>query len=436
VRSGLSALPSSAWEHRTKIFEIQLKAAAQNGGLGGIIDGYRTNPDRAPVSEVLRKTAMDLQEAGDKQSANKILEFVFTREIDNRNLTTSNMLGLTDIRLQKGDLEGAMALLRRMALVVGNPFEGQDPAAALLMRTEHPAQAAMFLQELVTAVPWNAGYRVRLAQAHIAAGENPDAASRDLVAIASTPDVPYESRLNAAQALTGDVPDLGSRELNLMVVGQVATMNDANQPFFFASRLKAAESLPAAARITLLRAALEDNPAGEAARIPLLKAASEVGDDHLAIAVMKPYLLGTYIESVIDRPSNPDNDEDESAQDGRVGETLSAMGGAFAKLSAHERAEINRDLGRAFVRTNALAQALPYWQKAYHLEPDPALKAQINKEVQQIRFVQRRREANRARRPQIHSELEQERIVRPHLPEPALSGAPMQLSPLKKGAGL
>jgi cellulose synthase operon protein C len=432
VRSGLSALPSSAWEHRTKLFEIQLKAAAQNGGLDGIVDGYRTNPDHAPATEVLRKTAMDLQEAGDKQSANKILEFVFTREIDNRSLTTSNMLGLADIRLQKGDLESAMALLRRMTLVVGNPFEGQDPAAALLMRTGHPAQAAMFLQELVTAVPWNAGYRVRLAQAHIAAEENPDAANRDLVAIASAPNVPYESRLNAAQALTGTVPDLGSRELNLMVGGQVATMNDANQPFFFAGRLKAAESLPVAARISLLRAALEDNPAGEAARIPLLKAASEVGDDHLAIAAMKPYLSGAYIESMIDRPSNPDNDEDESAQDGRAEETLSA----FAKLSAHENAEINRDLGRAFERTNALAQALPYWQKAYRLEPDPALKAQINKEVQQIRLVQRRREANRARRPQIHSELEQERIVRPRLPEPALPGAPMQLSPLKKGAGL
>jgi tetratricopeptide (TPR) repeat protein len=432
VRTALSALPSSAWEHRTKLFGIQLKAAAQNGGLDAIIDGYRTNPDHAPASEVLRKAAMGLQEAGDKQSANKILEFVFTREIDNRSLTTSNMLGLADIRLQKGDLEGAMALLRRMALVVGNPFEGQDPAAALLLRTGHPAQAAMFLQELVTAVPWNAGYRVRLAQAHIAAGENPDAASRDLVAIAAAPNVPYESRLNAAQALTGTVPDLGSRELNLMVVGQVATMNDASQPFFFAGRLKAAESLPAAARVTLLRAALEDNPAGEAARIPLLKAASEVGDDHLAIAVMKPYLSESYIESMIDRPPNLDNDEDESAQNGRAEETLSA----FAKLSAHERAEINRDIGRAFEKTNALAQALPYWQKAYRLEPDPALKAQINKEVQQIRLVQRRREANRARQPQIHSELEQERVVRPRLPEPALSVAPMQISPLKKGAGL
>ena len=174
------------------------------------------------------------------------------------------MLGLADIRLEAGDLEGAMALLRRMTLIVGNPFETQDPAAALLMRTGHPAEAATFLDELVRAVPWNADYRVRLAQARIAAKQNVEAATKELVAVASAPDAPYESRLGAAKALTGTVPDLGSRELNLMVEGHPASAVDANQPFFFAARLKAAANLPAAARVALLRAALEDNPGGEA----------------------------------------------------------------------------------------------------------------------------------------------------------------------------
>jgi tetratricopeptide (TPR) repeat protein len=149
--------------------------------------------------------------------------------------------------------------------LAGNPFESQDPAAALLMRTGHPAEALAFLDELVRAVPWNAGYRIRLAQ---------------------------------------------------------------------------------------------------------------------------------------------------------------------------ERAEINRDLGMAFERTGALGQALPYWQRAYRLESDPAVKAQINKEVQQIRLVQRRREANRARQPEIHSELEQAHVVRPRLSEPALSTPPRQQGPQRKGAGL
>jgi hypothetical protein len=101
-----------------------------------------------------------------------------------------------------------------------------------------------------------------------------------------------------------------------------------------------------------------------------------------------------------------------------------------------ERAEISRDMGTAFTRTGSLAQALPYLQKAYRLETDTAIKAQINKEVQQIRLLQRRRAANRARRPDVHSELEQEHTVRPRLAEPALSSPPGAQSPVRKGAGL
>jgi tetratricopeptide (TPR) repeat protein len=434
VRSGLAALPPSMWERQTQLFQIQLKTAAQTGGLDTIIDGYRADPDHAPSADVLRKAATDLQQAGDKQSARKVLEFVFTREVDNRNLTAPNMLGLADIRLQAGDLEGALALLRRMTLVVGNPFEGQDAAAALLMRAGHPAEAATFLEELVRAVPWNADYRVRLAQAHLAAKQNPDAAGKELVAVASAPSVTYETRLSAAKALTGGVPQLGSRELNLMVEGQTASANDANQPFFFAARLKAAEGLPAAARIGLLRAALEDKPTGEAARVPLLKAATEAGDHHLAIAAMKPYLGNIDLETALGTGLNSDDEAEQEPglQDARAEDTVRA----FAKLSAKERAEISRDLGIAFERTNALAQALPYLQKAYRVESDPAVKSQINKEVRQIRLVQRRREANRARQPEVHSELEQERVVRPRLPEPALTAPPRQQNPLRKGAGL
>lgn len=219
-----------------------------------------------------------------------------------------------------------------------------------------------------------------------------------------------------------------------MVEGQAASANDANQPFFFAARLKAAESQPAAARIGLLRAALEDRPNGEAARVPLLKAAIEAGDYYLAIAAMKPYLGSIDLEATRNTGLNPDEEAEQEpgVQDSRAEDTVRA----FAKLSAKERAEISRDLGIAFEKTNALAQALPYLQKAYRLETDPAVKSQINKEVQQIRLLQRRREVNRARQPEVHSELEQEHVVRPRLPEPALSSPPRQQNPLRKGAGL
>jgi tetratricopeptide (TPR) repeat protein len=436
VRSGLSELPRPMWERQTQLFQIQLKMAAQSGGLEAIVDSYTADPEHAPSAEVLRKTATELQQDGDKQSARKILEFVFTREIENRNLTAANMLGLADIRLQAGDLEGGVALLRRMTLVVGEPFETQDQAAALLMRAGHPAEAMLFLEELAKAVPWNADYRVRLAQARIAAKQNADAANNDLVAVASAANVTYETRLSAARSLSAAPPDLGSKELDLMVEGRTASANDANQPYFFAVRLKAAESLPAAARIGLLRAALEDNPAGEAARVPLLKAATETGDYYLAIATMKPYLAGGNFESAFDNQQvnqqGPEEEAEPVMEDWRTEQSVRA----FSKLPAKERAEICRDLGVAFEKTNALAQALPYLRKAHRLEPDPSAKTQINKEVQQIRLVQRRRAANRVRQPDVHSELEQEHVVRPRLPEPALSTPPGPQSPTRKGSGL
>ena len=147
---------------------------------------------------------------------------------------------------------------------------------------------------------------------------------------------------------------------------------------------------------------------------------------------MKLYVTNVDLASLGDTSPSSGEEDEAVPQNGRVEDSV----GAFAKLPVKERAEINRDLGMAFERTNALAQAVPYLQKAFRLETDPAVKAQINKEVQQIRLLQRRREANRARQPQVHSELEQEYIVRPRLPEPALSSPPRQQSPVRKGAGL
>src|ERR1041385_8850499 len=102
-----------------------------------------------------------------------------------------------------------------MTLVVGNPFESQEPAAALLVRMGHPAEAVPFLADLVEAVPWNADYRLRLAQGQLAANQDTDAAHKELIEVASASGVAYETRVNAARALAGaGGSNLGSRELN------------------------------------------------------------------------------------------------------------------------------------------------------------------------------------------------------------------------------
>jgi tetratricopeptide (TPR) repeat protein len=301
----------------------------------------------------------------------------------------------------------------------------------LLVRTGHPAEALSFLKELVTAVPWNTDYRIRYAQARLAANQDVDAARKELIGLATGKEVAYETRLAAAKsmAVSGASGDLGSRELNLIASGQPVNASDASQPFFFAARLKAAESSPAAAKVSLLRAALEDRPSGDAARVPLLKAAMETGDYHLAIAVMKPFLQNSALDRAFNTQSS---EEDEDLQQQPTGGDDTVRG--LAKLTSKERAEVSRDLGVAFEKTDALDQALSYLRRAYRLETDATVKSQINRDVQRIRAVQRRLATNAARQPAIHKALEQQRVVRPRLPERAAASPPRAGVDVRKGA--
>ncbi len=422
LRSELAALPKPVWERRTELAGIQLKLAAQAGDLDAVLSGYRADAEHAPAAGVLRKAATEIQKAGDVQSARKILEFVFSREIENHNLTAPNMLGLAEIRIEQGDLDAAVALLRRMTLVVGNPFENHDAAAALLVRTGHPAQAADFLAELVKAVPWNAQYRGRLAQAQIAANQDVEAAQKDLIQIVSNQYIAYADRITFADGLHGAVPqNLGSAELNYLAGAGAQGNINPDQPFFFAARIKAAaaKNTPATEQVRLLRAALEDTPYGDTARVPLLKAASEAGDFYLALTAMQPYISGNSYRGgmgLADEAEDADSTAPElqPEDDNNPRPTL-------PKLLAKDRAEINREIGMALVKTKAPDQGLPYLQQAYWLETDPTLKAQLNREVQRIRFTQRRQAANQKRQPEVHSELEQPRTVRPKLPEQVAS---------------
>jgi len=91
----------------------------------------RLSPLLAPESS---GAARQLFDAGDKQSARKLIEFVFAREIENHQLVLQ-LLGARGDSPASGDTPGALELLRRLAAVVGNPYENLDPAAALLEKT-------------------------------------------------------------------------------------------------------------------------------------------------------------------------------------------------------------------------------------------------------------------------------------------------------------
>lgn len=141
--------------------ELQIRIAARNGTLAAQLAKY---PEPAPL-ESLSAAANILADRGDAASARRVLEFVYTHQLDAGVLAPVPFLGLAEVRIEEGNLPSAMALLRRMALIVGEPFSGLDPAAALLERTNHPAEAAEFLTALTKAEPWNAAAKQRLLEA-------------------------------------------------------------------------------------------------------------------------------------------------------------------------------------------------------------------------------------------------------------------------------
>src|SRR5262249_388008 len=151
-------------EYRALI-QLEMRIAAQLGTLDAKLAAYRAEPQTAPPADLLRTAARELFESGDKQSARKILELVFAREIGEHKPVAANFLGLAEIRLAPGDPPGALDLLRRLVIAVGTPFENLDPASALLEKTNHNAEAVEFLEQLVKAAPWDASYRLRLAKA-------------------------------------------------------------------------------------------------------------------------------------------------------------------------------------------------------------------------------------------------------------------------------
>src|SRR6267154_2539357 len=78
VTDYLAALPSETQRARaSSLVPFELQAAAQLGTLDAKIAGYRADSSSAPAAEILRLAARQLFDAGDKQSARKLIEFVF-----------------------------------------------------------------------------------------------------------------------------------------------------------------------------------------------------------------------------------------------------------------------------------------------------------------------------------------------------------------------
>jgi predicted Zn-dependent protease len=405
-------------ENAQAIVPLELQVAAQLGTLDAKLAGFRSEAATAPGADVLRGTAHQLFEVGDKASARKILEYVFAQEIEEHRLLATNFLGLAEIRIASGDITGALELLRRLVVAVGNPYENLDSASALLEKTGHNGEALEFLGPLVKSTPWEPAFRWRRAKAQIAASKDAAAAQDALAGLASNTQLPYSLRLDAAVAGSNSKTNLGSAELNLLAANphNVAAA-PADQPFYHDARLRAASgSTDAQIKIKLLSNALGDTPSREDARIPLFQAAAGLHEDEFALASIEQLLRGQTFK----RPSSGENEEDEminsAENDADSGESSETTPGyAATKPSTQQQSEFALLVGNVMNRLNRLGDALSYYQFAQNLEKTAARRKEIRVEIANMKTRLGRQQANTQRQPILHAELEQDRIVRPRL---------------------
>jgi hypothetical protein len=228
---------------------VEIRLAARNGTLAAVLKKYDSRTDFYGTSQALLNAAATLRTEGDENGARSVLEFVYEHEIHVGRLNAANFLGLAEVKLQRNDATAAMALLKRMSLVMDDGFDTLVPAAELLSKYGKNAEAEDFLRRRIKAVRWDADAKVRLARMLPAASPE----RKQLLAVAAVDSQePYAVRAAAA----GTTPEDAAHQ--------------TNDP---------------QARLRLWRDALAMNPENTRIRLGAVRAALAVQRDSLALAL-------------------------------------------------------------------------------------------------------------------------------------------------------
>jgi Tfp pilus assembly protein PilF len=366
----LQELPAKILEtYTTELAAIQIRISARRGTLSELLAKYQRDPQHSPTADILQKAATELREAKDEKNANVVLEFLYNRELANRNFTGPNFLGLAEVKLANNDLPAALELLRRMNLMVGAPFELLNDSGNLLWRTGHLNEAAQYFEQLVKVQPWEPAYRLSLARVKHDSVDVFAAIAKDSVA-------PYATRVEAATQIhkAGGLDGLnsGAPELDLIAGKPLVTETQANQPFYLPLRLMvAAATKDPAVRFRLLAAAVSSSPNGPGQpRLQLLLSAVET---------KRWFLANSLIEDGVTDPS-----------------LLRSL------------IEVKRQVGEP-------AAVIQYQTQLAALLPDGDAKRTLEAAVKAQEQESTRRTENDARMPVISEALQPDRIVKPRL---------------------
>jgi hypothetical protein len=386
-----------------------------------------------------------------------LAEFFFEHKQQDGKVATTDYLLLAQLRLDSNDLAGALDVLRQLslqpadiALVVQpgidytemntpsfaansaqNPYVNIDSAAALLEKAHHPAEALPFLQSLTQLEPWNATYRLRLAEAQRDSGGR-DQAEPNLIAVAKDASAAYDTRVKAARDLAAypDAGDLTSSELTL--VAHPRNLDAARQPYFNAARvaLAAQATTTAKDRDALLHEVIAIAPNGldsDRNRLDLLLAQPAGADASATLAILKsiqnPPQTNDYAGNLDENATASADVADTTPTYEEVPPTAAAIAlpALASTLDLPTQTQLATLLASASQRDGDLATAVHYAQLAVDLneahQPDPALIHRRDELKMQFALEQR----NATRRPHLQNALAQSTQVRPRLTASALA---------------
>ncbi|MBS1872968.1 MAG: hypothetical protein JSU00_07120 [Acidobacteria bacterium] len=373
---------------------LAIQIAGLSGDVPALLARYAIEADPPPV-DALRAGANELNRRGVEAAARRVLEFIYTRELEAHHFDSANFLGLAEIRLAEGDSAGATELLRRMTMLCGAPFETQASAAALLARFGKTAEAAGFLEQLVKAVPWDMASRAKWAE--LAAN------SRELTNITSDSNTSYVVRADAAVALRkmgGAKVSTGSAELDLLASSAPLTELGVNKPYWRPARLEAAAVIKdGASKARTLILAIGADPTPVAPRVDLFRTQLSLKRYQQAIWVLP--------DDTQSSANIPDNEA--------IPEYLAGSFLRDTPLTAVERASVSKGLGEAWRNLGDPTRASYFYRLAMELDKSPALKAAIQADLDLVRKAVALRRENNERRPVISKNLEQPHTVRPKL---------------------
>ncbi len=392
----LASIPEEARKSRPdQIVPLELQVAALANNVSALLNRYAAMIE--PLSaEILRNAANELKRMGDDAAARRVLEYLYSRELAAHKFDASNFLGLAEIRLEEKDPAAAVALLRRMTMLSGAPFDTLPDAARLLERYGRPDDAATFYEQRVKAVPWDNVSKEKLAELR----KN----NAELASLANDKTAEFTVRADASVAirkLGGASLKTGSPELDLLASTAPLTEAAVNKPYWHRARVEAAGATnAAAAKIRLLMAAIAVNPEPSAPRMELFR---------IALAAKRYQLAVSSVAAAANAPSYAPPETEEFPQ--YLAEQFLQGTGA----GTTERASIARGLGEAYQQLNDPALAVYYYRLSLDLSKSQPQQAALEKNLEVMRAAVKLKIANEERRPVVTKNLEQPHIVKPRL---------------------